>query len=158
MKFSLITVCYNSVNTIEDTIKSVINQTYFNDIDYIVIDGLSTDGTLEVLDNYKKDIRIFSSKDDGIYDAMNKGLSQVKGDIIGFINSDDFYINNFIIEEIANFFDLNNKVDGIYSDVFYVSKNKNKIVRNWVTGSYENNSFKNGWHPAHPTLFLKESL
>jgi len=159
MTISIITVCYNSVDTIEDTIKSVVSQTVFDKIEYIIIDGASDDGTLEILNKYKKYFKLFSQKDKGIYDAMNKGIELSNGKIIGFINSDDFYIENSVIENILNMFISNNLLEGIYCDLFYVSrKNINKVLRYWKTGSFLNNSFKNGWHPAHPTLFLKKEV
>jgi|TARA_B110001469_G_C9544769_1_gene270409 glycosyltransferase involved in cell wall biosynthesis len=159
MTISIITVCYNSVDTIEDTIKSVISQTVFDKIEYIIIDGASDDGTLDILNKYKKYFKLISQKDDGIYDAMNKGIELSNGETIGFINSDDFYIDNSIIENILNKFKSNNILEGIYCDLFYVSrKNTNKVLRYWKTGSFINNSFKNGWHPAHPTLFLKKEV
>ena len=159
MTISIITVCYNSVDTIEDTIKSVISQTVFDKIEYIIIDGASDDGTLDILNKYKYFFKLISQKDNGIYDAMNKGIELSNGKIIGIINSDDFYIENSVIENILNMFKSNNLLEGIYCDLFYVSrKNITKILRYWKTGSFLNNSFKNGWHPAHPTLFLKKEV
>ena len=158
MKFTIITVCYNSEKYIEHAIKSVLGQTY-RDIEYIIIDGNSTDHTLEIVNRYSHSIsKIISEPDNGIYDAMNKGVEQANGDVIGFLNSDDIYINNQVIEEVNNLF-IKKKISSIYADLFYVNRaNTNKIVRKWSTGRYVVGSFKKGWHPAHPTFFVKKNI
>ena len=107
MKVSIITVCFNSAETIKDTIESVINQTY-KEIEYIIVDGASSDGTMKIVDSYKKRIsKIVSEPDDGLYDAMNKGIKIATGDIVGIINSDDFYTSNTIIEKYVKEFKNN---------------------------------------------------
>ena len=159
MKISIITICFNSANTIEETILSVINQNY-NNIEYIIIDGKSTDDTLSILDKYKSQISmIISEKDNGIYDAMNKGIALATGDVIGILNSDDVYSNNYIISKIANHFKKNIYLDLLYGNIQYVKKNNtNLIVRDWVSKKYFNNFFEHGNVPPHPALFVKEHV
>jgi glycosyltransferase involved in cell wall biosynthesis len=155
-KVTIITVAYNSEKTIEDTLKSVANQTY-NNVEYIIIDGKSTDDTLEICNNYADKItKIISEKDKGIYDAMNKGIQQATGDIIGILNSDDFYANDQVIEQIVFTFNQQ-KVDVVYADLVYVDTNDtNKITRTWVSKPYQQNAFLKGWMPPHPTFFIKK--
>ena len=157
MKISIITVCYNSAETIYDTINSVNNQTYPN-IEHIFIDGRSTDNTLEIINlNSERDKIVISEKDFGLYDAMNKGIKLATGDIIGLINSDDLYCDPHALYKVAEEFKKNKNLDSVYADLYYVSKNNiNKIIRRWVTG-YQS-KFKYGWHPAHPTFYIKKSV
>lgn len=158
MKVSIITITYNSGSTVEQTIQSVLNQTY-TDIEYIIIDGQSTDNTLEIVDLYKNKIsKVISEKDKGLYDALNKGIANATGDIIGIIHSDDFYTNNNVIENIVKTF-KNNNADAVYADLYYVDKdNTNKIVRKWHSGNYKEGAFLNGWMPPHPTFFVKREI
>ena len=156
MKISIITVVYNNSSTIEDTINSIINQTY-GEIEYIIIDGASTDGTLDIINKYIDAIDIFiSEKDHGIYDAMNKGIKLATGEVIGILNSDDIYFNNFVIETIVTAFELEKDLDILYGNLVYVKKhNINHIVRNWISKSYYNKYFDYGNVPPHPSLFIK---
>jgi len=158
MKVSIITVVYNNEDTIKDAIESVLNQTYKN-IEYIIIDGVSTDGTVEVIKSYGDKIdKFISEKDNGIYDAMNKGIKLASGDIVGILNSDDFYANNNIIEKVVKEFE-DKKVDSVYGDLVYVNaKDTNKIVRYWKSKPYKKGLFTKGWHPAHPTFFVKKEI
>ena len=154
MKVSIITVCFNSVATIKDTIESVIGQGYEN-IEYIIIDGNSNDGTNEIIRQYADKISFYMSETDkGIYDAMNKGINSATGDLIGILNSDDIYINNRVVSKmVANI----GTCDGIYADLVYVDQfNLNKVKRIWRSGQYSKGSFKWGWMPPHPTFFLKK--
>ena len=157
MKISIITVCYNSGKTIEDTFKSVQSQSY-KDIEYIVIDGGSKDNTLELINQYKEIIDYtVSEKDNGLYDAMNKGIKKATGDVIGFLNSDDLFCDDMAVEKVMNFFNENSKIDSVYADIYYVDQNNtDKIVRKWITGKQK--TFKKGWHPAHPTLYIKKKV
>ncbi len=157
-KISIITVCYNSEKTIEDTILSVINQTYKN-LEYIVIDGKSTDNTLAIINKYKENISlIVSEKDNGIYDAINKGINLATGDIVGNLNSDDFYTDNHVIEDVVNQLQ-HTKSDGLYADLYYVDgKNINKITRHWKSNEYKKGMFLKGWMPPHPTFFVKKEV
>lgn len=157
LKVSIITVVFNGEKYIEDSIKSVITQSYKN-IEYIIIDGNSTDNTLNIVNKYKNNIsKIISEKDNGIYDAMNKGLQLATGNIVGILNSDDFYTNDAVINKIVQIFEENRQIDIIYSDLVYIDEtNTNKIVRFWKSGKQQ--PFKNGWHPPHPTIFVKKEL
>jgi glycosyltransferase involved in cell wall biosynthesis len=157
MKISIITVCYNSAITLETTIKSVIAQSY-NDIEYIVIDGGSTDATLDLIKKYDKYIAKFISEpDNGLYDAMNKGVAMATGDVVGLINSDDLFCDNNALKKVADIFLRDATLDSVYADLYYVSQtNTDKIVRKWVTGNKR--KFKYGWHPAHPTFYIKKKI
>lgn len=157
-KVSIITVCYNSEKTIEDTLQSVLNQSYQN-IEYIVIDGVSTDSTLSIINNYKDKITtIVSEKDNGIYDAINKGIRLATGDIIANLNSDDFYIDNNVIADVVTTFEKE-KTDTLYADLYYVDAvDTNKIVRYWKSKPYKEGLFLKGWMPPHPTFFVKKEV
>lgn len=154
VKISIITVCLNSKKTIESTIQSVINQSYSN-IEYIVIDGGSTDGTTDIVNQYKSSITAFISEpDQGIYDAMNKGIALAQGDIIGLLNSDDIYTNNRTIEDVVYTFEKNKNIDACYSDLVYINEN-NQVIRYWKSNAFKPGSFAYGWTPPHPTFFVK---
>ncbi len=155
MKISIITVTFNSAETIEKTIQSVISQSYKN-LEYIIVDGKSTDETLAIIETYKSHItKIVSEKDNGLYDALNKGIALATGDIIGILHSDDFYTDTNVLQLYADTFSKN-KLDAVYSDLYYVDRiNTAKIIRKWKSGSYKANSFLYGWMPPHPTFFVK---
>lgn len=157
-KVSIITVCYNSELTIRDAIESVLNQSYKN-IEYIIIDGGSSDTTIDIVKSYGEKIHKFiSEKDKGIYDAMNKGIEHATGDIIGLLNSDDFYIDNDVIKKIVYVFN-DKKTDSVYADLLYVGKNNvNKTIRYWKSKPYKDRLFYKGWQPPHPTFFVKKSI
>lgn len=158
MKVSIITVCYNSEETIEKTIQSVINQTY-TDLEYIIIDGDSNDKTTDIILNYKDKISYYISEPDkGIYHAMNKGIELSSGEIVAILNSDDCYINDKIINEVVKTF-IEHDVDSIYTNLYLVDqKNTDKIIRNCTYNNYEKGLFFKGWHPPHPSLFLKKEV
>lgn len=151
---SIITVCYNSAETIEDTIKSVIEQTY-NNIEFIIIDGGSTDNTLSIIEKYRHKISTFVSEPDaGIFDAMNKGIKMATGDIIGILNSDDFYKTADSLEEVVNAF--TGDTCAVYGDIEYVNKTEtNKIVRYWRSGNFSRRKMEYGWMPPHPAFFVR---
>lgn len=155
MKFSIITVCYNSSETINDTIKSVIDQTY-DDIEYIIIDGGSTDKTKEIVLSYGESVSKFiSEKDSGIYNAMNKGIKMATGDIVGVLNSDDFFNNDKVIERVADEFEGNN-IDALYGDIQFVNPdNIQKVVRYYSSQKFNAAKFKYGYMPAHPSFYVK---
>ena len=160
MLISIITVCYNSALTIRDTFESVLHQTY-SDIDYIVIDGSSNDGTLSIINEYENKfidrMRWISESDNSLYDAMNKGIIMAKGNIVGFLNSDDIFYNENVIEKVIDSFKKNENVSALYANLYYVSYNDtSKIIRKWITG--EQKQFKTGWHPPHPTLYIKKDV
>jgi glycosyltransferase involved in cell wall biosynthesis len=158
MKVSIITISYNSEKTIEETILSVLNQTYKN-IEYIIIDGNSTDNTQQIIDKYKNKITHFISEpDNGIYDAMNKGLSMASGDLIGILNSDDTYAYNDVIKDVVEKITREN-TDSLYADLVYVDRNNtDKITRTWIAGKYSAGKFLKGWMPPHPTFFVKRYI
>lgn len=160
MKISIITVAFNSSATIRETLESVMIQTYPN-IEYIVVDGLSNDNTIEIVkefeSNFNGRMRWVSEKDKGLYDAMNKGITIAKGDVIGFLNSDDLFCDEYSIEKVMRIFALNDSLDSVYADLYYVSQlDTSRIIRHWVSGKQR--SFSSGWHPAHPTLYLKKRV
>ncbi len=158
MKISIITVTFNSAATLEQTILSVINQTH-KDIEFIIVDGKSTDDTIKIVEKYKNSISKFISEaDNGLYDAINKGIDLASGKVIGILHSDDFYINNEVIQKYEDVFETKN-CDAVYADLYYVEReNTNKIIRKWKSGNYKKNSFKNGWMPPHPTFFVKKEI
>jgi len=156
VKVSIITVVWNNKNTIKDAIDSVLNQTY-KDIEYIIIDGASTDGTVEIVQSYGGKVSKFVSEPDkGLYNAMNKGVALSTGDVVGILNSDDFYIDEFVIEKVVKEFEEKN-VDSVYADLVYVEpKNLNKTVRYYDSSKFNPSKFSYGWMPAHPTFFVKK--
>ncbi len=157
MKISIITVCYNSENTLEDTIQSVKEQSFKN-IEYIIVDGNSKDHTLDIIKKNKGIItKWISEPDKGLYDAMNKGIQMATGDIVGIINSDDLFCDDKAIDKVIKEFENNPELDGVYADLYYVDQNNtDRIVRKWVSGKQR--KFKYGWHPGHPTLYLKKEI
>jgi GT2 family glycosyltransferase len=157
-KVSVITVVYQNNTFIRDAIDSVLSQTY-PDIEYIIVDGDSKDGTIELVKSYGDRISTFISEpDEGVYYALNKGIEVATGDIIALLHSDDFYINPYVISQVVEAFEKND-CDAIYSNLYYISNNnKEKIVRNWDAGIYKSDSFKNGWMPPHPAFFVKKEV
>lgn len=158
MKVSIITIAYNSAETIEATIQSVLGQNHPN-IEYIVIDGASSDGTLDIVNRYSDQISVIVSEPDkGIYDAMNKGVEKSSGDLIGILNSDDFYADQNVISDVVQAFTANPSADALYADLVYVDrKNSEKIIRYWKAGDFHRSRFRAGWMPPHPTFFVKRS-
>ena len=156
MKISIITVCFNSEKTIEDTIQSVLSQNY-PDIEYIIVDGASTDSTLNIIDKYSNKITtVISESDNGIYDAMNKGVKASTGDVVGILNSDDIYANENIISLVVkNIKDT----DATYGNLDYVeSDDVSKVTRRWCSKVYSEGMFLKGWMPPHPTFFVRKSI
>jgi glycosyltransferase involved in cell wall biosynthesis len=158
MKVSIITVTYNSQNTLQDTIDSVAKQVYDN-VEYIIVDGNSKDETKKIIiKNLNIVTKWISEPDKGLYDAMNKGIKMATGDIIGIINSDDFYLNENVINDVVEVFRVKN-VEAVHAELFYVNQHDtDKIVRHWKTGDHASGAFQKGWHPAHPTLFIKRDV
>ncbi len=159
MKISIITVCYNAEKFIENCINSVLSQTYKN-IEFILIDGASRDNTLSIIKKYNKYItKLISEPDAGIYDAMNKGIQISTGEIIGFLNSDDFYSNHEVLLKVALEFKKNEKLKACYADLVYVKQKKEEqVIRFWKSGNFHYGSFSNGWSPPHPTFFVHRSV
>jgi len=158
MKISIITATYNSSATIDGCIASVNKQTYQN-IEHIIIDGDSSDKTLEVVRNTPSRItHIISEPDKGIYDAMNKGIAIATGDIIGILNSDDFLASDDILELISKSFEKEN-CDAIFGNLDFVASNDTaRIIRKWKSSSFEKGSFAKGWHSPHPTFYVKREI
>jgi glycosyltransferase len=157
MKISIITACYNSSATIGDTLKSVAAQDY-NNIEHIIVDGASTDDTLEIVKNYPHIAKIVSEKDKGIYDAMNKGISIATGDVIGILNSDDIYTHSSTVSKVISAFGSNG-AEVVYADLQYVRYDDlNKVTRTWHSGKFSKRKFYFGWMPPHPTFFVRRSI
>ena len=158
MKISLITVTHNSEKYLEECIQSVLKQNYKN-IEHIIVDGKSTDGTISIIERYSPNIsKWISEKDNGIYHAINKGMQMATGDIIGLLNSDDVLASSDVITTIVNCFTAN-KVDSLYGDLVYVDKHDiGKVVRTWKGQDYNRERFKYGWMPAHPTFYFRKEL
>ena len=157
MKISIVTVCYNSAATIADTLRSVARQGY-QDIEHLVIDGRSVDRTIQVVEeNHHPRLIVSSEPDGGIYDAMNKGLKRASGEIIGFLNSDDFYSDSSVLEDIAAAFQ-DESVEACYADLVYVTQDDGRIVRFWKSRPFVRGDFAYGWCPAHPTFYVRKSV
>ncbi|MAC42262.1 MAG: glycosyl transferase [Pelagibacterales bacterium] len=153
-KISIITICYNAEKTISKTLDSIKNQSYQN-YEHIVIDGGSSDKTLELVKKANISIKIISEKDGGIYDAFNKGLKIASGDIIGFLNSDDIFHEKDSLKKILDSFD--DDIDCVFGDLIY-SNIKNETKRIWKGSKFKKGTFKKGWMPAHPTFYCKRSI
>lgn len=158
MKISIITAVYNGAKTVADTMRSVAEQSH-SDVEHIIIDGASTDGTLGVIGQYAAgNTRIVSEPDNGVYDAMNKGLRLATGEVVGFLNADDVYENQDVLKRIAGVFD-NSEIDACYGDLVYVSpRDTRRIVRYWRSRPYRDGLFERGWMPAHPTFYAQRSV
>ncbi|MES2807858.1 MAG: glycosyltransferase family 2 protein [Bacteroidota bacterium] len=156
LKVSIVTVTYNAQKTLGRCIQSVIAQNYPN-IEYIVIDGASTDNTSQIISQYQSNIDVFVSKPDmGIYDAMNKGIKMATGDIVGILNADDYFADDNIITAVNEGF-INSEADVIYGNLKYLNPN-GAVVRKWKTGAYKHGMFNWGWMPPHPTFYCKRRL
>jgi glycosyltransferase involved in cell wall biosynthesis len=158
LKISLITVCFNSAATLGDTLRSVAEQTY-PEIEHIIIDGGSTDNSLDVIKNEGSRVGVVVSEPDkGIYDAMNKGIALATGDVIGFINADDFYSNNYVLSKVADIF-RHPGIDACYGDLCYVNQVETQsVVRYWRSSDFHPGLFSEGWCPPHPTFFVKRKI
>ncbi len=153
---SIITTSLNSEKTIKDTINSV-NQQTFKNIEHIFIDGNSIDNTIKIIkDNKQKNSILISEKDNGIYDAMNKGIKLSKGEIIFILNSDDTFYNNSIVQNVINIFTKNIDLELIYGNLIY-TKDKD-VVRKWKSGNFKPGSFLKGWCPPHPSFIVKKRI
>lgn len=157
MKVSIITITYNSAATVEDTIRSVVNQDY-PEIEYLIIDGKSKDNTLAIAEKYKDRIaKIISEKDKGLYDALNKGIRHATGDVIGMLHSDDLYAHPQVISKVVEAFRNNAGSEGVYADLVFVNRNDTgKVMRTWESGQYREGDFMKGWMPPHPTFFVRK--
>ncbi|HVW61765.1 MAG TPA: glycosyltransferase family 2 protein, partial [Puia sp.] len=157
MKISIITATYNSAATVEDTLACVSGQRY-TDIEHIIVDGRSSDRTLEIVAQFPHVAKIISEKDKGIYDAMNKGIGMATGDVVGILNSDDMYTDPQVLSHVAEAF-LDPGVMTVYADLQYVhADNPEKILRTWNSGPYRKKNFYYGWMPPHPTFFVRKEV
>lgn len=159
MKISIITTTFNSSSFINDCLKSVQEQNYDN-IEHIIIDGASTDETLSILGAKRKQLTaLVSEPDKGVYDAMNKGVKIATGEIIGFLNSDDFYASDGVISKVANTFKDDPYLEACYSDLIYTNRiDISRNIRYWKSNKFIQGSFSKGWCPPHPTFFCKRSV
>jgi len=162
MKISIITVVYNNQETIQCAIDSVLSQDY-DDVEYVIVDGASIDGTIEVIEKVigshpYKNIKFISEKDEGMYDAINKGIKIASGDIVGILHSDDFFADDRVIEKVMDTFEKTN-ADCLWGDLLYVDKNNTeKVIRYWRSCEYRDGFFKKGWMPPHPAFFAKKQV
>jgi len=157
IKISIITATLNSADTLASCLDSVRRQGV--DVEHILIDGGSTDGTLDIAESYNDDIaKLVTEPDQGIYDAMNKGIRMATGDVIGILNADDFYASNLVLSRVTEVFDDEN-VEACYGDLVYVDrKDTNKVRRYWQAGAFDRKKFYWGWMPPHPTIFIRSSV
>ena len=157
MRISIITAAYNSAATIADTLRSVAEQTH-PDKEHVIVDGLSKDDTLSIVAQFPHVAQCRSEKDKGIYDAMNKGLTMVTGDVVAILNSDDFYENEYVLSKVAAAFE-DPTVQVVYGDLVYIDPGKNnRITRYWKAGTYTASSFHYGWMPPHPAFFVRRQV
>ncbi len=157
MLVSIITATYNSAATLHDCLQSVAMQSYAP-IEHIIIDGVSKDDSLSIAQSFAHIAQVHSEKDQGIYDAMNKGIALATGDIIGILNSDDFYVDERVIQDIVTVFE-NSNCDVVYADLQYVDRERtDKIIRTWKSGTMQQRSFLYGWMPPHPTVFVRRKV
>lgn len=157
MKISIITITYNSASSLQRALDSVQSQTY-KDIEHVIIDGASTDGTRKLIEAYAKqhkNVKWVSEKDNGIYDAINKGIRLATGDVIGFLHSDDMFYSVDSIGQIAAAFEQN-QADVVYGDLQYMRGNK--VVRRWKSNTFNPRALKYGWMPPHPTVYVHREV
>lgn len=155
MKVSIITTCYNRVSTIRGAVESVLAQDY-PDIEYIIVDGASTDGTVEILREYEGRVaRIVSEPDRGMYEAINKGIRMATGEVVGLLHSDDFFYDNHVVSRIVERLQATG-ADFLYGNGLFVNAgNTDKVVRNWIGGAYRTWKVRHGWLPLHPTCYIR---
>lgn len=158
MKISVITTCFNRENTIEDTIQSLLAQDY-PDIEYIIIDGNSSDRTMSIVNKYKDRIsKIVSEPDHGMYEGLNKGIRAATGDIIGLLHSDDLYFSDDSLSHVARCFTETN-ADLLYGNGLFVSiDDTTKVTRDWISGKYSKSKISLGWLPLHTTVYIRRTL
>lgn len=158
LKITVITAVFNNRTTISTAIESVIGQSCAEQIEYVVIDGMSSDGTSDIIETYLDRISAYYREpDDGIYDALNKGIARSSGDIIGFVHADDVLADEHVIEMVRDKF-VNEHVDAVYGDLVYVDQDMQRVVRYWKSGDYDHGKFRLGWMPPHPTVFVRREV
>jgi glycosyltransferase involved in cell wall biosynthesis len=158
IRISVVTAVYNCRDTVAQAIESVLSQTY-SDVETILIDGASTDGTLDVLLPYRQHLDVFvSERDLGIYDALNKGIERASGDVVGFLHADDLFDNREVLLRVAEAF-ADPQVEAVYGDLVYVRHgNVDQVVRYWRAGQFEPSSLRRGWMPPHPTFYVRRRV
>jgi glycosyltransferase involved in cell wall biosynthesis len=157
VKISVITVVRNAEKTIAEAAESVLAQDH-PDFEYVVVDGASTDGTLEVLSGYAGDIDVLvSEEDDGLYNAINKGIGLASGDVVGLVHADDALVGQHVLSLIANTVEESGS-EAVYGDLVYVDMQSDRVVRRWRSAEFERRRFRFGWMPPHPTLYLRREL
>ena len=155
IKISVVTATWNCVDTINDCLESVSAQSYGN-VEHVVIDGASSDGTVEILEARRDAISVLvSEQDKGIYDALNKGIGRATGEVVGFLHADDIYADENVLADVAAAFE-DPAVQAVYGDLQYVKKeDTNRVVRYWRSASFSRTRLATGWMPAHPTLYVR---
>ena len=158
MKISIITAVYNREATIADAIKSVASQNC-GDLEHVVIDGMSSDGTSEIVNANRATIDVsIREPDSGIYDALNKGIAASSGDVVGFLHADDLFADDSVIQRIQQKFQSGD-YDAVYADLTYVAfEDPNRVIRYWESGDYFISKFRYGWMPPHPTVYVKREI
>ena len=162
MRISVVTVCYNAAHTLTDAVESVLGQTSDPsapfELEYIVVDGASTDGTLDLLARYRNRIAtLISEPDNGLYDAMNKGIKAATGDVVAILNADDVYASTNVLARVAATF-RDSGVEAVYGDLNYVAAHDlSQVTRRWNAGPYTPGAFRRGWMPPHPALFVRRA-
>ncbi len=158
IKISIITAVYNCKKTIENTINSIINQSH-TATESIVIDGLSTDGTIQIIESYRSRLSKFISEhDNGVYEALNKGIKLATGDVIGFLHGDDVFNNDNVLAKIATVFE-DASIDAVYGDLVYVHQNDiGRVIRYWQSGKFNEQALSKGWMPPHPTFYVRRTI
>jgi len=158
MKISIITVCYNAADTLGDTLDSVASQNY-SDVEHIIVDGGSVDGTEEVVKDKGWRVAVWRSESDqGVYDGMNKGLLLASGEVIGFLNADDVYMHSDVLTKVAATM-ADPAIDACYANLVYVDRKQiSRVIRHWTSQNYAPGLFEKGWMPAHPTFFVRKSV
>ena len=158
LKITVITATYNSARTISHTCESIRAQNY-RDLEHIIVDGCSTDGTLEQISKYLGDgAKVYSQRDSGIHDALNRGINLASGDVVGFLHSDDFFPSSDVLEEVARVFE-DPSIDMCFGDLAYVAAiDTSRVVRRWRSGDFGRSKLKYGWMPPHPTLYVRREI
>lgn len=158
IKISIVTVCFNSQATIEDTIRSVLGQTHPS-VEHIIVDGKSSDATMDIVNRYREKLgKVISEPDLGAYDAMNKGIALASGDVVGILNADDVYATPEALSSVASAFEKPG-IEACYADLVYVDRHDmSKIVRYWQSTEFRPGLFRTGWMPAHPTFFVRRKV
>ena len=155
MKISVVSAVYNRRATIEDAIKSVVAQSSKDQLEYVVVDGLSNDGTADLISKNASDIDVsIREKDSGIYDALNKGIAATSGDVVGFLHADDLFADDQVVQRIIAKFDSGD-FDAVYGDLTYVDfDDPSKVIRYWRSHDFNRRRFRYGWMPPHPTVYI----